>query len=371
MKISQRLLALHQFLVPPGSGQGWTAYLWLVYLGFFFLEWFFRPVSAIELGLGLASVAVFLALYFSIFRREGLAALWHIIAIVALAVVWSFFNVGASVLFIYAGASAFLVGRPPLSVWVLFGIAVSAAATAWLAQPTPMHWLPGVGISLIIGAANIFAGEKERHNAELRLSQTEVRRLARIAERERIARDLHDVLGHALSMIAVKSELAERLVERDPDQARAEIRSMGDSARQSLTEVREAISNYRQQSIADALEHSRLSLQVAAISARIDGLPDAALAVLPERTQSMLALVLREAVTNIIRHSNARHCHIRLTSRGDTLELFVDDDGGGQIRMDGNGIQGMRARIESLGGSLEIGATSPSSLTARVPGSAT
>src|SRR5690554_2236623 len=101
MNIRQRLLALHRFLVPPETGLGWTSYLWLVYLGFFFLEWFFRPVSATELGLGLVSVAVFLALYFSVFRREGMIALWHIIAIVALAVVWSFFNVGSSVLFIY------------------------------------------------------------------------------------------------------------------------------------------------------------------------------------------------------------------------------------------------------------------------------
>ncbi|MDZ7790881.1 MAG: sensor histidine kinase [Xanthomonadales bacterium] len=364
MSLKLRLLRLHRFLVPPESEQGWTAYLWLIYLGFFFIEWQFRPVGALELTLGLATVAAFLVLYFSAYRRGGRAAVWHILAIVALAGAWSWFNAGASVLFIYAAAFAHLIGPPRQAVWVVLGIAAFAALIAPLARPEPFYWMPGVFISIIVGLANIFFSEQQRKNAELKLSQTEIKRLARVAERERIARDLHDVLGHTLSMIAVKSELAERLVERDGEQAREEIRSMGESARKALSEVREAIGGYQRQTLDETLEHMRLSLRAADIDPVIAVDDDLDLTA---RTQGMLALVIREAVTNVIRHSNARRCIIRLEKRADEAYLAVEDDGGGHIRMDGNGIQGMRARVESLGGRLSIGSNGTSSLAATIP----
>jgi len=364
MTALQKLRKVHRCLVPPESGQGWTAYLWLVYLGFFFVEWYFRPVGPIELALGLATVAVFLVLYFSAYRRRGRAALWHILAIISLGAAWSWTNAGASVLFIYAAAFAHLVGPPRRAVWVVLGVAALAAVIAPLARPEPFYWLPGVFISIMVGMANIFFAEQGRKNAELKLGQSEIKRLARVAERERIARDMHDVLGHTLSMIAVKSELAERLLERDGDRAREEIRSMGESARKALADVREAISGYQSQTLDDALEHVRLSLRAADIEPAIEvaeGID------LPARTQGMLALVIREAVTNVVRHSNARRCRIRLEGDRETVILGIDDDGGGRIRMDGNGIQGMRARIESLGGSLSVGTGTPSSLLARIP----
>lgn len=364
MNFRQHIERLHRFLVPPESGQSWTAYLWLVYFVFFFVEWFFRPVGPIELGLGLATVAVFLVLYFSAYRRVGAAALWHILAITALAAAWSFTNAGASVLFIYAAAFAHLVGPPRRAVWVVLGIAAFAALIAPLARPEPFYWMPGVFISIMIGMANIFFAEQGRKNAELKLGQAEIKRLARVAERERIARDLHDVLGHTLSMIAVKSELAERLIEHDGEGAREEIRSMGESARKALADVREAISGYQQQALDETLEHMCLSLRAADIDPIIDIADDIEL---PARTQGMLALVIREAVTNIIRHSSARRCHVTLRLKGDELSLAINDDGGGRIRMDGNGIQGMRARIESLGGTLRIGSNGPSSLMATIP----
>jgi two-component system, NarL family, sensor histidine kinase DesK len=364
MPLKPHLDRLHRWLVPPASGQGWTAYLWLVYFVFFFIEWYFRPVSPLELGLGLATVAVFLVLYFSAFRRVGGAALVHILAMAALAAAWSFTNAGASVLFIYAAAFAHLVGPPRRAVWVVLGIAATAALIAPLARPEPFYWMPGVFISIMIGMANIFFSEQGRKNAELKLGQAEIKRLARVAERERIARDLHDVLGHTLSVIAVKSELAERLVDRDPDRSREEIRAMGESAREALADVRKAISGYQQQTLDGTFEHMCLSLRAADIDPHID--IDADLD-LPARTQGMLALVIREAVTNIIRHSGARRCQLTLGPVGSEVRLAISDDGGGRIRMDGNGIQGMRARIESLGGTLSIGSHGPSSLVATVP----
>ena len=126
--------------------------------------------------LGILTIFAMLALYFSAFRRTGRVALLHMAGLVALGVAWSPFNAGASVLFIYAASFSFLVGPPRQSVPVLFAaIAAVAGLTAWWAQPIVQYWLPGVAISLIIGAANIYNGEQQRHNAELRLSQAEVR----------------------------------------------------------------------------------------------------------------------------------------------------------------------------------------------------
>lgn len=369
MSAGARLQALHRRLVPPESGQGWTAYLWLVYLGFFFIAWAFRPPSPVEVLLAAASIAVFLALYFSAYRRRGRSALAHIAAIASLAVAWSPVNPGASVWFIYAAAFAYRVGPPRQAAWVVAGVAGLAGLTGWLLQPMLTYWMPGAFISVMIGAANIFFGEQARHNAELRLSQSEVRRLARVAERERIARDLHDVLGHTLSLIAVKSELAARLVERDPAQAREEIASIGATARGALAEVREAISGFHEQSLDEAIEQARLALRAADVELVLERDPGI---VLPRRSEGMLGLVIREAVTNIIRHARAHTCTLSLR-RSDAgaaageIVIEIHDDGRGHIRAGGSGVEGMRARVESLGGRLEIVAGNGGRVVARIP----
>lgn len=366
MSPGRHFAALHRWLVPPESGQGWTAYLWLVYLVFFFIEWFFRPVGPVELSLGLLTVGVFVVLYFSAYRRRGPGALLHIAAMVAMAGVWSPYNAGASVLFIYGAAFAHQVGPPRRSVLLVGAIAVFAATIALWARPQPFYWMPGVLVSIMIGLANIFFSEQARRNAELRLSQAETRRLARVAERERIARDLHDVLGHTLSLITVKSELAGKLIDSDAERAREEIRTIEDTARLALTDVRRAISGFHEQTLDQALEHARLSLLSADVELEV--VREAGVRLAPE-TEAMLSLVIREAVTNIIRHAQARHCRIALLPGDDGgMRVEIEDDGRGRIRIEGSGIQGMRARIESLGGRLEVGSKGGGQLVAHLPG---
>ena len=365
MSIGASLRALHHRLVPPESGEGWTAYLWLVYLGFFFFSWAFRPVPPVEMALAAASIAAFLALYFSAYRRRGWHALAHVAAIAALAVAWSPVNPGASVWFVFAAAFAHRVGPPRQAALVVLGVAVAAALTGWLLQPLLPFWLPGVFVSVMIGATNIFFSEQARRNAELRLSQSEVRRLARVAERERIARDLHDVLGHTLSLIAVKSELAERLVTRDPEQARAEIAAIGATARQSLAEVRETISGFHEQTLDESLEQARLALRAADVELLLARDPGIALS---PRSEAMLGLVIREAITNIIRHAGARRCWLALRRpAAGEVQVEIRDDGRGGIRAGGSGVEGMRARLESLGGALDVVAGGGGCLRARLP----
>ena len=347
------LKRIHYFLLPKDTNQGWTPYLWLVYLSFFFIDWYYQPINMGMNLLAVLTLMIFLLLYFSAYRRQGLAALAHIGAILALAIIWTPFNTGASVLYIFAAAFAYRVGSARNGVLVIASIIILASIMAPFAELSWFFWLPAAVVSLIIGLANLFFAQNERKNAALRLSQAEVRRLARVAERERIARDLHDVLGHTLSLITVKSELAARLIETDPIRAGDEIRSIEQTARTALADVREAISGIQEMTLAEALEQARLSLQAVDVVLETEIDPSIELS---QQTEAMLALVVREAVTNIIRHADARHCTIRLVQDPAAKQhhLEIRDDGRGHIRADGNGVQGMRARVESINGELSI-----------------
>ena len=353
MSLPARIRALHHWLLPPEVGLGWAPYLWLVYFGFFWLQYFFQPPAAPTLALAIASNALFLVIYFSAFRRSGRAALMHVLALAALGMAWAPFNIGANAFFVFAGAFCMLVG-PPRRAWtVLLGLLVTVGLLAVLVQPQPWFWLPALLGTFVVGAANIHFAEQERRNAALKLSQSEVRQLARVAERERIARDLHDVLGHRLSVIVLKSELARKLLERDPERARTEIAEVERSAREALSEVREAIAGYRERSLSAELEQARLALTSADVDLELR--VDEALA-LDAQTEAVLTLVIREAVTNIIRHARAHRCWIHLSRSTPDAELVLEigDDGGGRIRPEGGGVDGMRARIEALGGLFRL-----------------
>jgi len=351
-------------LLPAEEPQGAAAYLWLIYLAFFFVEWFFRPVGGVELTLAALTIIVFLVLYFSAWWQRGAVALAHIAGMVVLGAAWTPFNAGASVLFIYGASFAYRVGPPRRALALVLGIAAFAGLVAWWSQPVLVYWLPGVFISVMIGGVNIYFAERERHNAELRLEQGEVKRLARVAERERIARDLHDVLGHTLSLITVKSELAAKLLDRDPARARGEIEAIESTARQALREVREAIGGLHEQGLHEALEHVEMSLRGADIELERE-IDDAI--ELPAPVQAMLALVIREAATNILRHADARRCRITLGRDGDEIRLEIRDDGRGGLKLEGRGVQGMRARIESLGGELDVESAAGTRIIARLP----
>ena len=185
---------------------------------------------------------------------------------------------------------------------------------------------------------------------QLRLSHEEVRRLAATAERERIGRDLHDLLGHTLSLITLKLELSRRLFDRDHDAARRELEEAEQVARNALAEVRAAVTGIRATGIAAELASARLLLQGSGVELDY-GLPTGGL---PDGVSAALALVLREAVTNIHRHAQARRVEIELDIDSNGVRLIIRDDGRGGIATDGNGICGMRERVLALGGTLAI-----------------
>lgn len=168
------------------------------------------------------------------------------------------------------------------------------------------------------------------------------------AERERVARDVHDVLGHSLTVVTVKAELAEKLVDEDPAAARAELADIQALARQALAEIRATVGGLRAARLGDELEGAALALRAAGIDAEMPPDPD----VLDPRHRTVVAWVLREAATNVVRHAGARHCRVELTPHA----LAVTDDGRGLAGSGpGNGLRGLRERVESSGGHFLLG----------------
>jgi two-component system sensor histidine kinase DesK len=191
---------------------------------------------------------------------------------------------------------------------------------------------------------------QRRHRADLRLSMDEVRRLAASAERERIGRDLHDLLGHTLSMVALKSELAGRLIDRDPRAARREMADVERVAREALSQVRSAVSGIRAAALAAELASARLLLEAAGVQMEYWSESQE----LPGDVETCLALALREAVTNIQRHARANRVEVTVIGGAERVVMRIRDDGRGGVDERGNGLTGMRERIVARGGELWI-----------------
>ena len=226
---------------------------------------------------------------------------------------------------------------------------VFVAFALHLGYPLPvLFWIPAM--TIILGIVINVERVGHEKDAALKLSHDEVRRLAALAERERIGRDLHDLLGHTLSLVALKSELAARLVDSDAGAARRELIEVGRVAREALVQVRSAVTGIRIAGLAAELASARLLLES-------DGIAfDYALApvALPQEVEQVLAMALREAVTNIQRHARASSARVELKAEGTDVVLCIRDDGRGGAMSPGNGLCGMRERIEALGGCLRV-----------------
>jgi two-component system sensor histidine kinase DesK len=211
---------------------------------------------------------------------------------------------------------------------------------------------PAALIGFPTGIGAIMESQMRRSREVLLRKQEEVEHLATIAERERISRDLHDLLGHTLSLIALKAELAGKLARRDADAAAREIKDIEETARKALSEVRSAVTGYRQAGFAYELDSARSSLAAANIALHAEVQPFA----LPPAAENVMSLALREAVTNIVRHARAAtRCDVALSAERGLIVLRIVDDGGApdEIRA-GNGLTGMRERVGALGGSLVV-----------------
>ena len=306
--------------------------------------------------LTLLSYPVFLALFCGALLWPRQRAPWCALAMIALCIVLLPWYVSGLSYFVFGCVFLGAVTRNPLWRYLLLLAALNLLLVVWarwLGYPwTALAWMPVT--TLVIGVLVHVERMKQGQDAALRLSHDEVRRLAALAERERIGRDLHDQLGHTLAMVALKADLAAKLVGRDAAAAGREIGDVGDIARDALAQMRQAVSGIRAARIAAELAAARLLLETDGIGLDVAMAQDALGDDLAPEVECALALVLREAVTNVQRHARARRARIELARDDDGIRLRVVDDGRGGAMVPGTGIAGMRQRVAALGGRLQI-----------------
>jgi two-component system, NarL family, sensor histidine kinase DesK len=243
------------------------------------------------------------------------------------------------------------VGLLVVLAFLLVAILVPPAIPSWHDTITT-GFSNGTAIAIPLAGMAMFGfGRVIRGNILLADARTELARLARENERTRIARDLHDLLGHSLTTITVKAELADKLSVHDPDAAVQEIREVALLSRRALSDVRAAVGNYRDVNLANELATGRELLRAAGI---VGELPPAA-TVADDQTQELFGWVVREGLTNVVRHSHATYCTVRISPC--TVEI-VDDGVGGNTAC-GHGLIGLAERVSAVGGVIETGPVQP------------
>jgi two-component system sensor histidine kinase DesK len=348
------------------------AYFWLVCLFFPILALIQAPPKGLQLYIAVLGLITFVTVYFWVMwphplsdperRRYGLQnSLSLLIALTGLALLLSLMY-GSPFLWLFIGVSAISGITLPfrsaaiavfaltlLTLGVSVGISGSLVSTDWLHIVPLVLLVRGLGLDMI-GFIRLSDALRELHHARKELAHQAV-----TEERLRMARDLHDLLGHTLSLITLKSELAGRLLEKDPRTATQEIREVERVARQALREVREAVTGYRQQTLRAELDAARQILEAAGIDCRIEY--DAQL--LSPDVDTVLGWVVREGVTNVIRHSRARHCLIRVASTEKYTRVEVSNDGyppeNNTATQTGSGLAGLAERVGKQDGRLEAG----------------
>jgi two-component system, NarL family, sensor histidine kinase DesK len=233
---------------------------------------------------------------------------------------------------------------PVLALFTVVAIAVPPAVRSWHAG---LDFTPLITITLVGLAMYSFFG-LIRSNRELAEARSEVARLAAENERTRIARDLHDLLGHSLTTITVKAGLARRLAERHDERATTEIAEVEELSRRSLADVRAAVAGHRDVTLAGELATAREVLRAAGIVAELPG----SVEVVDPSLSELFGWVVREGVTNVVRHARASHCAVRV----DRGWIEITDNGRAGIAGSGNGLTGLRERVEAASGTVQVGA---------------
>jgi len=247
------------------------------------------------------------------------------------------------------GMATFIVAFGMFALPLRAGVALMLAAITitaampWVLQSFNHAWY----VAPVVLTVGVFAGVVRILDGRQAKYRSLTDEIAIAAERDRVSRDVHDVLGHSLTVVTVKAELAERLVDVDPARARVELVEIQSLTRQSLAEIRAIVAGLRVARLTEELESASTALAGAGVQA---ALPDDPSAVDP-RHRIVLAWALREAVTNVIRHSGAGHC--RITLGEDWLEV-ADDGRGMRNTHEGNGLRGLRERVRGAGGSVAV-----------------
>ena len=360
--------------------------VWLLYLASGVAYLFSHHYSAPYIAGGLAIIVVFSVIYLILvpnWPMPGRYTLPGLGALALLTIVACVFYGAAGMVGLWIFMSSATGLLVPDRRWAARAVAACIVCYFIFAATTHLHSTDFLGNLLpvvFIGPAMIGLRRQAQLTVELARAREEVAQLAANEERLRLARDMHDLTGQSLSMITLKSELAARLLGRLPESAERdrvcdEIEQVASVSRQTLRDIREAISGYRRPTLAVEVITARAALASAGIAAHDDADLTLLSGTVDPDTEAPLAWCLREAVTNVVRHSGAKNCYISLTQRSGSMSLIVRDDGKGHTapdgrgteppeaglpshpssgRLTGTGLHGMAERLSAVGGSLEL-----------------
>ena len=342
----------------PDRSWAFTA-VWLVFLGYPIASLLRSHAGALRVVWGLTLIGIFAVVYVLAARR---VLSWRQDSRPGLAL-----GYGAVLVLIAAAASPVLADGVVSFTPYLMGIAAFGFGGVLGPVLVGLVLVVGLGLPLVVPGWSLDAGtvlalvivafvmvlmisaraaEQRRDEAEARQREAD-ERLAVVAERERVARDVHDILGHSLTVMTVKTELAGRLVDIDPERAKAELAELHSLSRQALQEVRSTVGSLRTPDLRTELASARTALSAAEVDLEVDGSVDD---IAPPRRE-LFAWVIRESVTNVVRHSGAQFCRIELRPDG----VVVQDDGSGiSEHAFGNGLRGLTERVEAAGARLRV-----------------
>ncbi len=376
----------------PGTGSNWRwlfSGIWLIYLIQPVID-LFHHGGALWIAGGLVITVAFCVIYLPTLMyhddrpRLALAGLVTIALLAVLACV--VYGSAWTPLWIYVSAATGMVLAAVASrgraFFAVLGVSACYLVCCWISHFGIGNTLAILLPVVLIGLAMIGFRMQMTLMRELAQARGTVAKLAVNEERLRLARDMHDLTGQSLSMITLKSELAAKRLAKLPSSAErdavlTELGDIGRVSRQTLHDIREAVSGYRRPTLAIEVITARNALEAAGIELDDDAELTIRSGTFDPDAEAVLAWCLREAVTNVIRHSRARHCRIRLTERAGELALEVTDDGRGFTSQDsptGSGLRGVSERLSAAGGSLALGAATAGHgfrLTATVPVHAT
>jgi len=346
------LMKTHHYIFPQNDDIGYSVYSNLLFLSLFFGHLYFRPVHGIEIAIVVSGLIIFLLLYFRAFSAQDNKLAFYIAAICLVGVGLSEVTLGANVFFVYAAAFSgeFYTKRKAfISLLLVLGF---TALYAVITDKSSYFWIPAIFMSTTLGLLSIHHSEVLKKNKVLKSLQEETKQLAEIAERERISRDLHDLLGHSLSVITLKSELAGKMIDKglSLEKIKTEIKAVEELSRKTLAQVRDAVKGYNIATIKGEL----LQVKVATDAAKIELIASIQVNTLPSSIESELALIIREAITNVIRHADTEKVWINLIQATTHLTLTISDQGQMASKKEQSGMQNMRTRINQMGGEMNV-----------------
>jgi two-component system sensor histidine kinase DesK len=360
---------LKRSLSPPWvpANQGLAPYFWLLAFGVFAWKYAYVMPELQELMLITFTFALFIPLYFYSFWIDDWRIYVCISASCLLGFLWAPYNFGGSCFLIFAATMCSRFPDIRVAYRTLATIVIILAGISLIFTFNPFFSIPALIFSITSGVGSIMGQRLHRSNENLSRKQEEVELLATIAERERIGRDLHDLLGHTLSIITLKAELARKLFDRDAEACKQELSDIEQTARSALAEVRAAVLGFR----ATGLTHEIQCAQRALAAAQVKLTIHLENFVMPAAIENVIALALREAITNIVRHAKASNCELRIFADTSHACLHISDDGCAGISeknfAKGNGLTGMTERVQAIGGELILRAEQGMHLEIRLP----